>query len=113
MVPVHYKCTNASRNFTGYMSRPPAGPAPPLPMAPPPVPQRPWSMPPVKIMPSSTPDMKPPPKAPPVTAFNVWRAKPREFEAADNESARLLVTKALTVRLEGLTRGYPKTKRGQ
>ena len=73
------------------MSRPPAGPAPPLPMAPPPVPQRPWSVP-VKIMPSSMPDtdMKPPPKAPPVAAFNVWKAKTREFEAADKLGIPLL-----------------------
>ena len=71
------------------MSRPPAGPAPPLPMAPPPVPQRPWSMP-VNIMPSSVPDMKPPPKAPPVVPFNVWKTVPREFEVADNLGIPLL-----------------------
>ena len=94
MAPVHFKCTNASRNLTGYMSRPPGSDAPPLPMAPPPVPDaRSWSSIDVPV-PSSNPYIAPPPKAPPSLPFNVWPMEPREFEVADNVGIPLLRAKA-------------------
>ena len=103
MVPVHYKCTDASRNLTGYMSRPPGEAGPPLPMAPPPVPEpRPWSSTDI-VVPSSVPVMKPPPKAPPVVPFTIWHRPPREVEVVDPEAVRLLVTKVLSAKLRGIT----------
>ena len=94
MVPVHYKCTDASRNLTGYMSRPLGVVAPPLPMGPPPVPEpRPWSSIDTVVL-SSVPVMKPPPKAPPVVPFNIWSVEPREFEVADSVGIPLLRGKA-------------------
>ena len=94
LVPVHYKCTDASRTLTGYMSRPPGVDAPPLPMAPPPVPEaRSWSSTDV-VVPSAVPVMSPPPKAPPVVPFNIWSVEPRELEVADNVGIPLLRAKA-------------------
>ena len=93
-MPAHYKCTDASRNLTGYMSRPPGAAAVPLPMAPPPVPEpRSWSSTDI-VVPSSVPVMKPPPKAPPVVPFSIWLIQPREFEVADTDSHGLLRGKA-------------------
>ena len=94
-MPAHYKCTNASRNLTGYMSRPPGSDTVPLPMAPPPVPEaRSYSSTDVPV-PSSNPYIAPPPKAPPNLAFfRVVSNEPREFEVHENRGTPLLRAKA-------------------
>ena len=94
MVPVHYKCTDASRNLTGYMSRPQGVAAAPLPMAPPPVPAERSSSSTDIVVPSVVHVKRPPPKAPPLVPFNIWPVKPREFEVADNVGIPLLRAKA-------------------
>ena len=107
MVPAHFKCTDASRNLTGYMSRPHGVAAAPLPMAPPPVPAARSSSSTDIVVPTVVHVKRPPPKAPPLVPFNIWPVQPRVFEVADSDSHGLLRGKASS---SGFQTGMSTTK---